>query len=130
MTKPVRIQLKRTKGFNLQALSRATNGLEAAKVTRPGNWGNPFLVHPNQKAGRTWGADAYLSVPTIEDAMACFREMLTTEGERAQWMRDHLPELKGKNLACWCALDAEWCHADILLELANSTLRKSGEPGG
>jgi hypothetical protein len=28
--------------------------------------------------------------------------------------------LKGKNLACWCALEAP-CHADVLLELANST---------
>lgn len=28
-------------------------------------------------------------------------------------------ELSGKNLACWCALDAP-CHADVLLELANS----------
>ena len=29
-----------------------------------------------------------------------------------------LPELRGKNLACWCALDRQ-CHADVLLELAN-----------
>ena len=29
-----------------------------------------------------------------------------------------LPELRGKNLACWCALDAP-CHADVLLDLAN-----------
>jgi hypothetical protein len=28
-------------------------------------------------------------------------------------------ELRGKNLACWCAIDAP-CHADILLRLANS----------
>jgi hypothetical protein len=27
-------------------------------------------------------------------------------------------ELRGKNLACWCSLDAE-CHADVLLEIAN-----------
>lgn len=29
-----------------------------------------------------------------------------------------LPELKDKDLACWCALDKK-CHADVLLELAN-----------
>ncbi|HEX5183627.1 MAG TPA: DUF4326 domain-containing protein [Allosphingosinicella sp.] len=29
-----------------------------------------------------------------------------------------MPELRGKNLACWCRLDAP-CHADVLLELAN-----------
>lgn len=27
-------------------------------------------------------------------------------------------DLRGKNLACWCALDKP-CHADVLLELAN-----------
>jgi hypothetical protein len=29
-----------------------------------------------------------------------------------------IPDLRGKNLACWCPLDAP-CHADVLLELAN-----------
>jgi hypothetical protein len=28
-----------------------------------------------------------------------------------------LPELRGKDLVCWCAPDA--CHSDVLLELAN-----------
>jgi hypothetical protein len=27
--------------------------------------------------------------------------------------------IRGKNLACWCALDQP-CHADVLLELANA----------
>jgi hypothetical protein len=31
---------------------------------------------------------------------------------------DSLPSLRGKNLACWCALD-EPCHADVLLAVAN-----------
>ncbi len=31
-------------------------------------------------------------------------------------------ELRGKDLACWCALDQP-CHADVLLEWANA-------PGG
>lgn len=30
---------------------------------------------------------------------------------------ERLPELRGKNLACWCALDKP-CHADVLLEIA------------
>ena len=29
-----------------------------------------------------------------------------------------LPELRGKDLVCWCA--PERCHGDILIELANS----------
>jgi hypothetical protein len=28
-------------------------------------------------------------------------------------------ELRGKDLACWCALD-EPCHGDVLLEIANA----------
>ena len=30
-----------------------------------------------------------------------------------------LPELRGKDLLCWCAPEA--CHGDVLLELANAT---------
>jgi len=41
-----------------------------------------------------------------------------------QYVRDAFNErdvracLRGKNLACWCALDQP-CHADVLLEMAN-----------
>lgn len=31
-------------------------------------------------------------------------------------IREHLA---GKDLACWCPLDGEPCHADVLLEIAN-----------
>ena len=41
---PQRIQLSRKKGFNLQSVSMALNGLPAVKCTRPGKWGNPFKV--------------------------------------------------------------------------------------
>ena len=40
MTKPVRIQSKRTKGFNLQDAS--PNGLPVVYVGRPTKWGNPY----------------------------------------------------------------------------------------
>ena len=33
-------------------------------------------------------------------------------------MHKALPELRGKDLACWCK-EGEPCHADVLLELAN-----------
>jgi hypothetical protein len=111
--KPVRLQLSRRKGFDLQAISQAWNGLPAVNVSRPGKWGNPFLVHPNQRPGRLWGI-GYFSVPTVDDAVACFREMMATSEERIA----ALPELRGKNLACWCK-PGEPCHADVLLELAN-----------
>jgi hypothetical protein len=31
---------------------------------------------------------------------------------------EKLPELKGKNVACWCPI-SQPCHGDILLEIAN-----------
>ena len=42
MTKPIRIQKKRIKGFNLQKESLKINGLNAISVCRPSKWGNPF----------------------------------------------------------------------------------------
>lgn len=114
---PVRLQLSRHKGFNLQALSVAFNGLQAVNVARPSLFGNPFLVHPDQTPGRKWGGGSF-SVPTAADAVACFREMLSQPGERADAMRAAFPELLGKNVACWCK-PGDPCHADVLLEVAN-----------
>ena len=42
MTEPVRIQMKREKGFNLQEHSKNINGLPAIRVDRATKWGNPF----------------------------------------------------------------------------------------
>ena len=39
-----------------------------------------------------------------------------------------LQGLRGKNLACWCALDQP-CHAEILLKMANDPLAAVGQPG-
>jgi hypothetical protein len=37
------------------------------------------------------------------------------------WTMGHaLEELRGKDLACWCGPDEARCHADVLLELANT----------
>ncbi len=98
MTTPVRIQLSRRKGFNLQEVSRAINGLDAVKVTRPGKWGNPY------KIGTCLIPDARAAV----DAFAA-NLPLTIRG---------LDELRGKNLACFCR-PGDPCHGDVLLTIAN-----------
>lgn len=111
--RPVRLQLSRKKGFDLQAHSRAVNGLPAVNVARPSRWGNPY------KEGVTPGN--YASWFRADVA----REMASPQPtEDHPWSR-HLHaigrdvrQLAGRNLACWCALDAP-CHADVLLELAN-----------
>ena len=42
--RPVRLQLSRKKGFNLQRVSCAVNGLPAVKVDRATRWGNPVYA--------------------------------------------------------------------------------------
>lgn len=103
--RPQRIQLRRTKGWKMPP--------NTVKVTRPGIWGNPFIVNPRVKPGSKSGA-MYICVPTLEDAIETYREWLCLDGreERAR------QELRGKNLACWCKI-GEPCHADVLLEIAN-----------
>ena len=128
MIKAVRLRLSRAKGFDLQALSLATNGLRCIPVGRPTKWGNPFVVnHPNGPAALRKPMDA-------GNAVACFRSMIAKEDGwipvPLPWPKGKIPlnfttlddvrqELRGHNLACWCALD-EPCHADVLLELANA----------
>jgi hypothetical protein len=100
--RPVRLQLSRTRGFDLQALSRQANGLPARRVTRPGPWGNPFAV----TAERSQAEAVALCATYLRDLAA----------------RDpgHFEALRGHNLACWCAAGTP-CHADLLIELANPT---------
>ena len=94
--KPVRLQLSRRSGFDLQAQSRDRNGLPARSVARPSKWSNPFKVAEH---GR-------------EHALALYRAYLTNA--LATGALD-VAELRGRNLACWCK-PVEACHADILLE--------------
>lgn len=99
--KPIRVQLRRTKGWRMPP--------NTVKVSRPGKWGNQFV------AGKTYrtvtGAD--VMVRDVDHAVSLYRACAW-----AGWKADAQRELRGKNLACWCALDQP-CHADILLDLAN-----------
>lgn len=104
---PKRIQRKRTKGWKMPP--------NTVSVTRPGPWGNPRRVGMYQGYGR-------------EDAVADFRRWLERDFACRSWEGVYGPpptkqrirkELRGKNLACFCPLNQP-CHADILLEIANS----------
>ena len=111
---PQRIQLSRAKGFSLQQASKDLNGLCAVNVSRPGPWGNPFIV----------GQDG-----TRAECVRLFKLLLggyialTTKATPAAQIDflDHAKanwgSLKGKNLACWCPASSE-CHATVLLEVA------------
>lgn len=123
---PIRIQRRRTKGWRMPE--------NTVYVGRPTVFGNPM---PNDIGGHAHAADWFRR--WLADNMSM---TVMAQSSRADWgsysgvllvtVQQHLlrrlPELRGKNLACWCALDQP-CHADILLELANAPLSPTeGEP--
>ena len=112
MAEPVRLRLSRARGFDLQAFSRATNGLPATVVARPSRWGNPYRIAPAY-------SDALCTLPEItpELAVSLFRDRWRDMLETWPSARERIGLLRGRNLACWCAAGAP-CHADVLLELA------------
>lgn len=134
MTQPVRLQLSRRAGFDLQALSQSTNALPAVKVTRPGPWGNPYQVWQDEYEFRSnWHVSdgpchfgPFLTkAEAVTEAVRLFRAEVTVDGPHNHRLTRPVPTradifkaLRGKNLACWCKPGAP-CHADVLLELAN-----------
>lgn len=138
---PIRLRLSRAKGFDLQLMSRAANGLPARSVARPWSFGNPFRVvqagraidtqQPVYAARHDWEIN-YQFFPSREAAAAHaverFRDSLKTGmvlGANSVTMRRDVIQnhLRGHNLACWCPLpepgQPDHCHAAVLLEVAN-----------
>jgi hypothetical protein len=101
--RPVRIQLSRAKGFNLQRESRAINGLPAINCARPGAWGNQYIVGQGPAPG--WSASEVVDL--YGNSM---------DGHWPNFYRAGLLCLPGHNLACYCGL-FEPCHVDILLSV-------------
>lgn len=100
---PKRIQQRRVRGWRLPE--------NAVAVSRPSVFGNPFKVG---------------EFGTPADCVAAFEQWvrsgvwLRTAGgkERRERLLARIPELFGKDLACFCKESAELCHADILLKFA------------
>jgi|SRR6185437_1440566 len=105
---PKRIQRKRTKGWRMPE--------NTVCVTRPGKFGNPFVITKKMRPGVQIGITGYFAVRSIEDSIACFCEYVHIKSGMLEAIRS---ELRGKDLACFCPLDQP-CHADVLLEIANS----------
>lgn len=143
---PVRIQLRRTRGWRLQPTSLAINGLDAVKIDRTTKWGNPFVVanvgmsdsgdidddgQPimvgpwccREKDAPEWAGGWYF--PTKREALVKAIELYRVRLARDQWLQDGaLEELRWKNLACWCAEgEGEPCHGDVLIEFANRRIK-------
>lgn len=116
-TVPLRIQLKRSKGWRIPA--------NTVKVDRTTKWGNPFIpgqdcrVIPGRKVeDKRHAASLYLGFAPLQETLVATAKA----------------ELAGMNLACWCGLcdlhkdgrplgsDCPYCdrcHADTLLRIAN-----------
>lgn len=106
MTKPVRIQLSRKKGWRMPE--------NTVKVDRTTKWGNPFVASRDDgavSACRSFRIELYTH--------SCFAPIPKAGRPVLISIKMIREELRGKNLACWCPLDHA-CHADVLLELANA----------
>ena len=94
-----------------RVLNKRTAGVPtgAIYVGRPSKWGNPF-THLERSVARC-------RVRTREEAVTAYRDWLISAPEAAA-LRASLPELRGRDLVCWCAPLA--CHASVLVQLANA----------
>jgi hypothetical protein len=106
--KPIRIQLRRKKGWRLPA--------NTIVVTRATKFGNPFIVgkHGTQaecvESFRLLTRGIYSFGPGPDN----FKEQKAF----LEHMKKNLPNLRGKNLACFCK-EGTPCHGTVLLEIAS-----------
>ena len=107
---PKRIRLSRAKGWRMPE--------NAVKVDRSTKWGNPFIV--GEDGTRAECVQHYAMLLAGHLCLTC---RTTHERQKTQlsYVRDHINQLRGHDLACWCSLDGP-CHADVLLELANAPI--------
>lgn len=119
MTRPRRITYRRVKGFDLQAISQALNGLPAKMVTRPGKWGNPFEIKDVATRFKLEPQAAHDKAIQLHQAwMAGTLDASLAPGVSPPPVAEIIAELGEHNLACWCK-PGETCHADLLIALAN-----------
>ena len=121
---PTRIQRSRAKGW------RMPEG--AVYVGRGSRWGNPWRVvkvrndwwceipGPRGRRG-PFGSRAIATQAAVDSYRMMIKQPLSGAVE-LDFGPETLARLRGKTLACWCAIGSP-CHADVLLELANAPLR-------
>ncbi|QIG81883.1 DUF4326 domain-containing protein [Stakelama tenebrarum] len=95
----------------------------AIYVGRPTLWSNPFAGRPHIGHARSvilyraWLADDL--TPRILAAAGFGMDEIRTLARWRRRLLKALPRIAGKNLQCWCPTTSSWCHADVLLALAN-----------
>lgn len=108
--KQKRIQRKRTKGWRMPE--------NTVYVGRGSMWGNPYRVLNEEGWPLIEGPSGFCE--SVEAGGFAAAQKRVVELYRSAWLPGCMSptRLRGKNLACWCALDQP-CHADVLIELAN-----------
>ena len=109
---PVRVMRSRKKGWKLPP--------NTICVSRPSRFGNPY------RAGTVGIPSAFMAVHHFRVGLLAALQGEFWAGKEMKWIAQHIEELRGMNLACWCKSGAP-CHADVLIELANdSALPQAG----
>ncbi|WP_439539513.1 DUF4326 domain-containing protein [Sphingomonas sp.] len=99
----------------------------AIYVGRPTKWGNPFEKRPRIGHARSvilfrsWLAGE-LTNQILTRAGFDEHEIASLGRFRRRLLAD-IDQLRGRDLQCWCPPTSAWCHADVLLRLANGGLR-------
>lgn len=94
----------------------------AVKVDRSTRHGNPFRI--GHSVALSWMAGGreqtgHIAAEDASQAVAYFRDWMNGVVDVVGRDRPPVWPLAAYDLACWCALDQP-CHADVLLELANT----------
>lgn len=121
---PIRLQLRRARGFDLQALSSELNGLPALNCSRPSLLGNPWRVGP----GLSRAQAVALHQAWFEADDASRLGYAGTRGDELEALRTRvrarLEALAPVNLACWCPLPArgfrDVCHCAVMVDFVRS----------
>lgn len=145
-----RIQRKRTKGWTMPEgavyVGRPTrwgNPFQLKTVRGlarvPALDGHPWqyegrisadgMQHDYQHADGHWTRHT-IRYMTAAEVVECYRALILGGGWPLDFLNrggyyphiSEIGELRGKDLACWCPLDAP-CHADVLLTVANGDTR-------
>lgn len=107
---PTRVQRSRKKGWRMPP--------DTIYVGRGSKWGNPFKIGSEFVRPKMTPGGGQIANTVYDNAHAVrLYERFTAHEVRIQI--EAYQQLRGKNLACWCALDKP-CHADILLRIANA----------
>lgn len=105
---PDRIRLSRARGWRLPE--------GTVNVARPGKLGNLFIVGKHGTRAQC-AAKFYI----LSRGFISMGEDIAPDAQLKLYRHIHrvLPDLRGKDVACWCAKDDGACHGDVLILLAN-----------